>query len=1182
MKTPTIATVAAVVVYSASATSAVDVIDPPQAAPGHRNNRSNIRRGKRRNLRPDLESRGPLLRSKHHKWSKSHKSHKSAKTSSKSSKESRSRVENNYMHAYNDDYLTVSHAPGHSQDDDGYNIADYPTLFLNDDYAYSTNDNYAVSANDENLDSESAQNYTEIHDELPTDSSTYSSSDFADDISGGSDGVNTEIDLIENGVSVEDSPSQNDQEEVSDFSASDNGIGNLDEESIEKGNAGNDVSGNDSGNQSAGDDTQSGTENNSSGNGSTNEMNAPNQNGSTSDSSQNDNHSPSGNFQETNNGNDPDVMNSNQVPPLGGHGWNSSGSDSGSANANDEVESLNESENNSNGGEDDGDGASTGTGGGINSGNQDFTLETSTEGDQNTIGSESEGNESANVGDPATNEVSDTLDTENEDSTNENDTTSNSVGGSGPNDAGTGITNSDASQGSTPESNFSESVIIDEGSEFNNSSDTVNEEKDSSTAGIENEANISDTGESISDANQGSSSGSNGSQPVNEDSENNSGSDTINSEIGTSMSEDGVTNNNGNGSDADDPDSSGSDSDNSQGSGIESNASDNDTQASNAEELDSTSDNNTNDNDESGSEANDSNSNENESDSNQGTSSESDESDSVNDGGSAFNNDSETADAESKDSTIEHDSPSNIGNGNGANVPGMINSDADQGSISNGNASGSNAEEESFIDDLESFNTGVEVQNSPAENSTSWNSAIENSESDSDSDSAATENDTNEAEVTNFHGQSDTAGENVETSTAIQSENGSAPSQDSNSLGIDTGFTSEDNEIENNDKTEDALNNLANNATNESEITDIPTTSPVHSPTESLHTLSPVLSAAMQTFISTTPTMIASENDNLDTLSIIPTSQHTSHAPTATMTQFPTNYTPNERENIILSKCSGHTSLSRSRAILEVLGQITNPNLIVGQSKASAQYLAFQWITYLDDAILCPPPYETIANDGNSKISELESYILNGSNDFDNNNTNLHDVLTNEDLSLRIIQRYTMAVLYYSFNGHNWNNCQSLRNFYVQDSPSDCVDKNNNDATAVRFLSSDHECTWYGVSCDIITAKSDSNRTDHFVYSSIKGISWPENNLKGPIPVEINTLTSLESLELTENHITGMIPFDAISDLDNIEILKLGNNQMNGNATSFCNGTGENFKEFEADCSSSTSAVVCPCCTTCL
>ena len=64
------------------------------------------------------------------------------------------------------------------------------------------------------------------------------------------------------------------------------------------------------------------------------------------------------------------------------------------------------------------------------------------------------------------------------------------------------------------------------------------------------------------------------------------------------------------------------------------------------------------------------------------------------------------------------------------------------------------------------------------------------------------------------------------------------------------------------------------------------------------------------------------------------------------------------------------------------------------------------------------------------------------------------------------------------------------------------------------------ECTWHGVSCDPTE-------------SSVVSLSLGDNNLTGPLPPDIGSLTSLEELFLSGNALSGPIP-SAIGSLSSL------------------------------------------------
>jgi len=108
---------------------------------------------------------------------------------------------------------------------------------------------------------------------------------------------------------------------------------------------------------------------------------------------------------------------------------------------------------------------------------------------------------------------------------------------------------------------------------------------------------------------------------------------------------------------------------------------------------------------------------------------------------------------------------------------------------------------------------------------------------------------------------------------------------------------------------------------------------------------------------------------------------------------------------------------------------------------------------------------------------------------------------------VRLIQRYGMATLYFSFSGHGW------------------TDQDN-------WLTEKDVCEWQTVdecnSAQMVTVLE--------LYS---------NNLVGRIPVEITHIRMLETLDLTDNEIYGSIPTE-FGKFQDLEMLRLGGNLLTG------------------------------------
>jgi hypothetical protein len=221
-----------------------------------------------------------------------------------------------------------------------------------------------------------------------------------------------------------------------------------------------------------------------------------------------------------------------------------------------------------------------------------------------------------------------------------------------------------------------------------------------------------------------------------------------------------------------------------------------------------------------------------------------------------------------------------------------------------------------------------------------------------------------------------------------------------------------------------------------------------------------------------------------------------------------------QRTQIILEKCNT-TPLGRALSLIEIIGNQVDPQgkyysdhapidprhmlitslfltAIVSQSADSPQYMAFLWLVYFDDAILCAP--QTDAN-GISTLVDSRAIAFNTINNI------------NETLD-RIMQRYALAMLYFSFQGYGWDQCSSDRNLIDSSSAGKCVDSNGNEL--VRFLDAAHECEWFGIACS--TNATDEMNVD--MYYPVTHLELSSNNLHGYIPSEISLLYTLEVLDL--------------------------------------------------------------------
>jgi Leucine-rich repeat (LRR) protein len=120
------------------------------------------------------------------------------------------------------------------------------------------------------------------------------------------------------------------------------------------------------------------------------------------------------------------------------------------------------------------------------------------------------------------------------------------------------------------------------------------------------------------------------------------------------------------------------------------------------------------------------------------------------------------------------------------------------------------------------------------------------------------------------------------------------------------------------------------------------------------------------------------------------------------------------------------------------------------------------------------------------------------------------------------IEREALIALYNSTDGDNWTDNSNWRK------PGE----------PTQFNDPGTEHTWYGVTCDAGN-------------TFVTGINLLNNNLAGTIPVELNNLTQITSLNLGWNQLTGNIP--NLGSLTGLTSLSFYNNQLTGNIPTWIN-----------------------------
>jgi len=113
----------------------------------------------------------------------------------------------------------------------------------------------------------------------------------------------------------------------------------------------------------------------------------------------------------------------------------------------------------------------------------------------------------------------------------------------------------------------------------------------------------------------------------------------------------------------------------------------------------------------------------------------------------------------------------------------------------------------------------------------------------------------------------------------------------------------------------------------------------------------------------------------------------------------------------------------------------------------------------------------------------------------------------------RFLPRYALAVIYFATKGPKWK-------------------------AAEDWMTDKNECGWRGVKC--------TRPGWFYLWKVITDVDLGFNKLNGMIPREISLLRELRNLDLNGNDLQGVLPQKMMSDLTNMEVLKLHMNNIMG------------------------------------
>jgi len=176
-----------------------------------------------------------------------------------------------------------------------------------------------------------------------------------------------------------------------------------------------------------------------------------------------------------------------------------------------------------------------------------------------------------------------------------------------------------------------------------------------------------------------------------------------------------------------------------------------------------------------------------------------------------------------------------------------------------------------------------------------------------------------------------------------------------------------------------------------------------------------------------------------------------------------------------------------------------------------------------------------------------------------------HDTYMSCSDDPRTLQRYALAVFYYSTRGDDWKDCSASADF--SEATCDTVQINLAGEETIPkvsgnnvWLSPTDECTWAGIACceepmtvDRIEFEGNGiggslpSELGHL--TDLRFLYAERGELAGTIPESLGNLSKLIVIDLDYNSISGSIP-EALYGLSNLVQLDLNNNALTGTISS--------------------------------
>jgi hypothetical protein len=157
----------------------------------------------------------------------------------------------------------------------------------------------------------------------------------------------------------------------------------------------------------------------------------------------------------------------------------------------------------------------------------------------------------------------------------------------------------------------------------------------------------------------------------------------------------------------------------------------------------------------------------------------------------------------------------------------------------------------------------------------------------------------------------------------------------------------------------------------------------------------------------------------------------------------------------------------------------------------------------------------------------------------------------NMDIST-IVQRWTLAVLYYSTGGPNWKTEQLPSTFAEGKSPwlsysDECLWESSNQGTQGRVCDSDNN--YFAIHLRNIGLTGSLPTELGLLSDHMRLLFFNFNELRGSLPTELGQLTALEKINLQYNDLSGSLPTE-IGQWGALTIAAMGNNEFSGSLPS--------------------------------